>query len=231
MDNKRNSENFEIESSFRWKLPVMFAFGVVFVVVMLVVAIIQPNPTPFSKLVFGLVAALAAGGIAIFIPGAITVDLPIGAKAGGAIGVTALVFFAFWKGIPDHTSDHFHFPSIIETGWIFVGYVDKNTGSFTEGPYVRLIDSNRKLREKYVEIGDKIALNVARELIIADYKNGGGEPMVSPTLILGGAIRPVDRTGIKLPKDSHWVVRDVALAGFATSASAANWIRISEIPE
>jgi hypothetical protein len=214
----------------RWQLPAIFAFGVIFLAVMLGIAIFQPNPTPFSRLIFGLVAALAGGAIAALIPGAFSIELPVQIRAGGAIGVTALVFFVFWQGFPNAQVVRPPLPNGIETGWIFVGYVDKNSGGYTEGPYVGVTNTNQKLREKYVEAGDEIVLKVDRELIITDYKNGGGNAFKSPTEIPGGSLRPADRTGFNLPKGSEWIVRDVVLAGFLQSASDANWIRISEIP-
>lgn len=214
-----------------WQVVAIFAFGVVFLLILLGIAIFQPNPTPFSRLIFGLVAALAAGGIAGLIPGTITVQLPVKVKAGGAIGVTALVFFAFWYGFPSSAPTTDALPSGIETGWVFAGYVDKNTGDYIEGPYVSVTGTNRKLREKFIEIGDEIALKVERELIITDYKSDGGNALKSPTEIAGGAIRPSDRTGFKLAKGSRWVVRDVVLAGFTQSSANANWIRIAAIPQ
>ena len=77
----------------RGQIICAFAFGVVFIVVMLAVAILIPYPSAFSYLVFRIIIALAAGGIAAVIPGFIAVDLPIGVRAGGALAAFAAVYF------------------------------------------------------------------------------------------------------------------------------------------
>ncbi|MDW9439254.1 MULTISPECIES: esterase/lipase family protein [Sinorhizobium] len=123
------------------------------------------------------------------------------------------------------------FASKVGTGWIFVGYVDKKTGYFKEGPYVEVVFTNQKIRERFVDLGDHVELTVSRELIIKDYKDGGGEPLASPTSIPGGILRSVDRTGIILTKRTRWLVSDVVLAGFSNSEVEANWIRLREVPQ
>ncbi len=213
-----------------WRVPAIFAFGVIFICAVLAVAIWIPNPTQFSKLVFGLVAALSAGGVAALIPGSFGIELPVGIKAAGGLGVFALVFYAFWQ-MPSSSDVVSDLPRGVETGWIFVGYVDKASGAFREGPYVSVTWTSQKMRDKFVEDGDKIKLNVARELIIKDYKNGGGNPLASPTTIPGGIVRPVDHTAITLPKSTEWIVRDAVVSGFSDSPRSANWVRIAAIPQ
>ena len=70
----------------------VFAFGVVFVVVMLVLAVAIPNPTPTQYDTFKIVLALAAAGVAAFIPGFLEVTVPGWIRAGGALAVFVLVF-------------------------------------------------------------------------------------------------------------------------------------------
>lgn len=70
-----------------------FAFGVVFVIVLLVLATLVPNPTPFQYTVFRIVLALAAGGVAAMIPGFLTVTVPNFLRAGGALAVFVIVYF------------------------------------------------------------------------------------------------------------------------------------------
>jgi len=70
-----------------------YAFGVVFGSVMLVVAVFIPDPTPFQYFVFRVLLALAAAGIAAFIPGFINVNWGKGVRAGGALAVFAVVYF------------------------------------------------------------------------------------------------------------------------------------------
>ena len=70
-----------------------FAFGVVFVAVLLVLAVAFPNPTPFQYTTFRIVLALAAGGIAAMIPGFLAVNVSTWLRAGGALAVFAIVYF------------------------------------------------------------------------------------------------------------------------------------------
>jgi hypothetical protein len=72
---------------------VAFAFGVVFVVVLLVLATQYPNPTPFQYTVFRIVLALAAGGVAAMIPGFLTVQVSNAIRAGGALAVFLIAYF------------------------------------------------------------------------------------------------------------------------------------------
>jgi hypothetical protein len=70
-----------------------FAFGIVFVIVLLVLAVLHPNPTPFQYTVFRIVLALAAGGVAAMIPGFLTLTVSTLLRAGGALAVFAIVYF------------------------------------------------------------------------------------------------------------------------------------------
>lgn len=70
-----------------------YAFGVIFVIVILGIAIGVPNPTSFQYTVFRIVLALAAAGVAAMIPGFINVTVGTAVRAGGAIAVFVIVFF------------------------------------------------------------------------------------------------------------------------------------------
>lgn len=74
-----------------WERPAIFAFGIAFIVVLLILAIFFPNPTPFQFEVFKTVLALAAAGVAALIPGLLNVDLPA-VRATGALAVLILVY-------------------------------------------------------------------------------------------------------------------------------------------
>jgi hypothetical protein len=52
-----------------------FAFGVIFVVALLVLAIVFPHPTPFQYTVFRIILAVACAGVASVIPGILSVRL------------------------------------------------------------------------------------------------------------------------------------------------------------
>ncbi len=70
-----------------------FGFGVIFVVVLLILAVKFPNPTPFQYTVFRIVLALAAGGVAAMIPGFLTLEVSKWLRAGGALAVFVVVYF------------------------------------------------------------------------------------------------------------------------------------------
>ena len=71
----------------------VFMFGIAFVITLLVLAVKFPKPTPFQYVVFRIVLALAAAGIAAFIPGFLDVKLSTFLRAGGAFAVFAIVYF------------------------------------------------------------------------------------------------------------------------------------------
>ncbi len=75
---------------------VTFSFGVVFVIVMLALAILVPNPTEFQYVVFRVVLSLAAAGVGGILSGFLTVTFGEAAKpwlqAGGGLAVFAVVY-------------------------------------------------------------------------------------------------------------------------------------------
>lgn len=80
-----------VEYSSNWERKAIFAFGVVFLLIMLVIAQVSPNPSGTSWYIYTTVLALAAGGIAALLPGAFGFAVSNWLKASGAIGVFALV--------------------------------------------------------------------------------------------------------------------------------------------
>jgi hypothetical protein len=72
---------------------VAFAFGVVFVIIMLVIAIWIPRPTESQWFTFRVVLALAAGGVGALIPGLINVEAGPYVRAGGALALFVLVYW------------------------------------------------------------------------------------------------------------------------------------------
>lgn len=70
-----------------------FAFGVVFLCVMLVFSVAFPNPSPIQLKVFITVLALAAGGAGALLPGFIEIQHKGLIRAGGAIALVVMVYF------------------------------------------------------------------------------------------------------------------------------------------
>jgi hypothetical protein len=73
-----------------------FAFGVVFVTVLLSMAIFFPEPSAFQYQVFRIVLALAGAGVAAIIPGIFDLQTPTSVglviRAGGALAVFGLIY-------------------------------------------------------------------------------------------------------------------------------------------
>jgi len=76
-----------------WEKLAAFAFGTVFIVVLLVIAFLVPTPTATQWFVFRVVLALAAAGIGVIIPGLIVVRVSKFIRAGGAIALFVLVYW------------------------------------------------------------------------------------------------------------------------------------------
>lgn len=82
----------------------VFFFGVVFIVAMLVIAVAFPEPTSFQYVVFRIVLALAASGVAAFVPGFLQVDVGKSVRAGGAIAVFVIIYFFSPAGLVTQTT-------------------------------------------------------------------------------------------------------------------------------
>ena len=94
-----------------------FVFGVCFVVVMLGIALLRPNPMPFQYLVFRSVLALAVAGVVAMIPGFLSVQLGSAIRAGGAVGAFIVVFFFSPAGLvatPTPLKEHVGFLSALQ---------------------------------------------------------------------------------------------------------------------
>jgi hypothetical protein len=74
-----------------------YVFGAVFVIAILALVVIIPNPTPVQYHFFVIVMSLAAGGVATVMTGMIDVRASFGKKlaigATGALAVFVIVFF------------------------------------------------------------------------------------------------------------------------------------------
>jgi hypothetical protein len=101
----------------------VFGFGVFFIITILVLAIFFPRPDPFPYTVFRVVLALAAAGIAVFIPGFLNIRVGNVIRAGGALAV----FIAVYKLEPaqlvtsSYTSEAIH--KVVPDGYTFEQYI------------------------------------------------------------------------------------------------------------
>jgi|GEM_PF-2258403 len=117
-----------------------------------------------------------------------------------------------------------------ETGWIFAGYFDIQRQTFIEGPYISIVSSSTRGNRRYVEIGDKIRLNVSREIHIVDFETTrASKKLMSP--IVKGVISKSDKTGLVLPAETELVVRDVSEGHWPDNNNAALWLRVVDTPK
>lgn len=81
-----------------------YVFGVCFVVVLLVISFVQPEPSGFQYTVFRTVLALAGAGTVAVFPGFIEVRFGSWLRAGGALAVFAVLYF-FNPVLPETTTN------------------------------------------------------------------------------------------------------------------------------
>ena len=77
----------------RTSVTLAFAFGVIFVTVILLIALFVPRPTTFQYTVFRIILALAAAGVAAEIPGILKINIRKWLTASGALAVFVIVYF------------------------------------------------------------------------------------------------------------------------------------------
>ena len=75
------------------QVQLAFAFGVVFVGLLLLIAIRFPHPTSFQYTVFRIVLAIACAGVAVVLTGFLDIEIPGFLKAGGALAVFVVTYF------------------------------------------------------------------------------------------------------------------------------------------
>jgi hypothetical protein len=68
-----------------------FIFGIVFVAVLLLVAVFDRNPPPFSEFIYRVILALAAAGVGAVIPGMLDVKSSW-VRASGALALFVIVY-------------------------------------------------------------------------------------------------------------------------------------------
>jgi hypothetical protein len=76
-----------------WEKITLFAFGVFFFLILLLIAFLDRSPTPTSWYIYCCVLALAAGGIAALLPGTLDLKWHPSLRATGALGVAVLLFY------------------------------------------------------------------------------------------------------------------------------------------
>lgn len=80
------------QSGPRLEICLAFAFGVIFVIILLYLATVEKNPTPLAIRVYVTVLALAGGGIGAVLPGFLEIQYKNFVRAGGAIALSVLIY-------------------------------------------------------------------------------------------------------------------------------------------
>jgi hypothetical protein len=70
-----------------------FAFGIIFVASILLIAIYIPSPTRFQEQIFRITLSVSAAGFVTFTPGFIEITISNWVRAGGALAVFLIVYF------------------------------------------------------------------------------------------------------------------------------------------
>jgi hypothetical protein len=85
--------NQEIDMNKKTEKLLAFAFGVIFVSIILTLAVIIEEPSEFQIQIFRVVLALAGAGVAATFTGFLNVTVNNWVKAGGALAVFIVIFF------------------------------------------------------------------------------------------------------------------------------------------
>lgn len=119
------------------------------------------------------------------------------------------------------------------SGWIFAGYYNIERGTFIEGPWVTVLDTNVRGMRHFIEIGDTIGLKVKRDIYIVDFKKTGlAKQLTSPIDKEEGIVdNDVDKTGITLPAKTELIVKEVSEGHFPENPNAALWLRVGYVPK
>ncbi len=102
-----------------WEKITLFAFGTFFLLVLLVISWFDRQPSTSSWFIYICILAMAAGGVAGLLPGAINVDINPGIRASGALAIAVLVFYfgkdrvtaASMVQVVEGLTSHLDFPS------------------------------------------------------------------------------------------------------------------------
>lgn len=125
---------------------IAYVFGIVFVITILALAILLPEPTAFQYVAFRIVLSLAAAGVASMIPGFIEINISNVIRAGGALAVFVLVYFYNPASL------------VVENPWITeVDQLRGNLGNI-EGIWERLDESDlpcERVRNEASDLGNR----------------------------------------------------------------------------
>lgn len=82
-----------VSTPHQWEKIAVFAFGVIFISILLALVLLFPHLSPEAYTVFRIIIALAAAGIGAVIPGILDVEMKGLLRAGGAMALFVIVYF------------------------------------------------------------------------------------------------------------------------------------------
>jgi hypothetical protein len=224
-----------------WEKIAVFVFGLIFVVVLLVMAIAVPNPTEFQLLVFRIVLALAAAGVAAIIPGFLNIESRTAlyaVRAGGAMGVFLLVYLVNPPALI-HTEQRVTIPG--DAAWLVGGRLrlDPATGEHSQngnrfvwaaGPNFAIVNTSDHASREIPKAGDQVRLLNKRPLYIVDYKISGiTKTNIEPRR--KGTLDSSDETGVQLPAGTILEVRKVDEGMYPGEDESFLWLRVGYPPQ
>jgi hypothetical protein len=124
------------------------------------------------------------------------------------------------------TTNYFANPLPFNTGWIFVGYHDKEKEKYVEGPMVRIIHRPTGSISDVPKIGDVLQIDKTRKVIIANYKTSGIQYQMESPALVNAQLTDNDDTGIVLSPNTLVIVRDVEISGYY-DRPVSIWCRIA----
>jgi hypothetical protein len=114
------------------------------------------------------------------------------------------------------------------TGWIFLGYIDRESRLFVEGPYATVAyrATGGERGGIVPRLGDVLRVTKDRNLVIADFQTSGAanEYTAPPRMRL--SIGEGDFTGETVKKDSLVIVRDLEISGVSDRPLSV-WCRVA----
>ncbi len=181
----------------------------------------------------GLVALVLVGGGALlylmFNKAPYRIRVPLFASV--LIGACLLVVAAVVQGRRAGAAEATEIPLPGGTGWLFLGYFSLSDSAFDADG--RKFEFERRSRKNGPDIpvkGDVLRLSATRRVMIRDYLPNHSTARAKD-LICAGYDENRDDTGIRLPKGTLVVVRDVGNSCYDPSQGslAALWVRVGYV--
>jgi hypothetical protein len=196
-----------------WERIAIFAFGATFVTALLVRAVVFPEPTPFQYTVFRIVLALAAAGVAAFVPGFLEVRCKTIVRAGGALAVFVIVYFFSPAGLvvtPRHSVGN-----VTGAGNIITQGQEGGTNTIVNQAVELVFQSAQLKQEVWTEIEMDVPAGVADYLLLLFRSNVGrisgmvrikGSQDVSPFYTTVNNTVPVAVRNLWVPAEGQYKV-------------------------